>query len=203
VELLAGFRYLELDEGLGVAEVLAVDPQVPLLGGNRFQVLDQFDAQNRYYGGQLGARAEYRQDRFFVDFLGKLALGWTHEVVGINGSTVIASPGGQPAVGRGGLLAQPTNSGHWHRDAFAVLPEVGVTVGYQVNQYLRAFLGYSFLYLSSVARPGDQIDRSVNISQAPLNQGTSGLVGPARPVFVFKDTDFWVQGINFGMEVRF
>src|SRR5262249_15174735 len=82
-------------------------------------------------------------------------LGSTAEVVDVAGSTVIAPPGQVPTVGNGGLLAQPTNSGHFSRDQFAVVPEVGINVGYQVTEHLRAFVGYSFLYWSNVARPGD------------------------------------------------
>jgi putative beta barrel porin BBP7 len=28
-------------------------------------------------------------------------------------------------------------------------------------------------------------------------------VGPIRPAFTSKDTDFWAQGVNFGLELRF
>jgi hypothetical protein len=55
-----------------------------------------------------------------------------------------------------------------------------------------ATVGYTFLYISSVVRPSDQIDRSVNI--APPN---------TRPAFSFHATDFWTQGVNLGLEIRF
>src|SRR5262249_36546591 len=49
VDLLAGFRYLELNEGLGITENLVVDPRVPLTGGTAFGVHDQFSTRNRFY----------------------------------------------------------------------------------------------------------------------------------------------------------
>src|SRR5262249_53189153 len=128
VDLLAGFRHLQLDEGLGITENLAVDPGVPFIGGTAFGVSDQFSTHNWFYGGQIGARAEVRRGGFFVDLLAKVALGSTHEVVDIAGSTVITPPGQAATVGNGGLLALPSNSGHFTRDHFAVVPELGVNV---------------------------------------------------------------------------
>jgi hypothetical protein len=203
VDLLAGFRYLELNEGLQIAEDLTVNPSVPLAGGTAFRVNDQFNTRNRFYGGQIGARAEFRSGGLFVNVLGKVALGSTDQAVDVAGSTVIAPPGQVPTVGNGGLLAQPTNSGHFTRDQFTVVPEVGINVGYQVTEHLRAFVGYSFLYWSNVARPGDQIDRAVNPTQLPVSATAPHLIGPARPAPVLRDTDFWAQGISFGVEFRY
>jgi hypothetical protein len=203
VDLLAGFRYLELDEGLGITENLAVNPSVPITGGTGFVVHDQFSTTNRFYGGQVGARAELWSGNLFVNVRGMIALGATDEVIDVAGSTVIAPPGRAPTVGNGGLLAQPTNSGHFTGSHFAVVPEVGVNVGYQLTEHLRAFVGYSFLYCSNVVRPGDQIDRGVNPTQLPLTTATPLFTGTARPAPVLRDTDFWAQGVNFGMEFRY
>ena len=46
----------------------------------------------------------------------------------------------------------------------------------------------------------EQIDLAVNTSQPPLG---GGLVGPARPAFSFRDSDFWAQGVSFGVEFRY
>jgi hypothetical protein len=203
VDLLAGFRYLELTEGLGIAEDLTVNPGMPVSGGTAFRIIDQFNTSNRFYGGQVGAQAEFRWGNLFVDVRGIVALGSTDQVVAVAGSTVIAPPGQVPTVANGGLLAQPTNSGHFTRERFAVVPELGINVGYQVNEHLRAFVGYSFLYWSDVVRPGDQIDRAVNPTQLPVSGMAQHLVGPARPAPVLRDTDFWAQGISFGVEFRY
>jgi hypothetical protein len=203
VDLIAGFRYLELDEGLTITENLTILPGVPAIGGSTFFVEDDFGAHNRFYGGEVGARGEYRWNKVFADVLGKVALGSTHEVVDINGTTVITPPGGPASTFHGGLLAQPSNIGHFHRDQFAVVPEVGINVGYQVTNHFRAFVGYTFLYWSNVVRPEDQIDRAVNLSQLPSSAGPGTLVGPARPAPLFRDTDFWAQGISFGLEFRY
>jgi hypothetical protein len=102
------------------------------------------------------------------------------------------------------LLAQPTNSGHLSKNHFAVLPEIGIKVGYQVTDNVRVYVGWDFLYASSVVRPGDQIDRSVNTNQLLTIAGPGSVGnGPARPAPTFKPTDFWAFGVNAGLEWRF
>jgi hypothetical protein len=199
VDLLAGFRYARLDEGLLIGEDLDVPGNAQRLAGTNFRIADDFATRNSFYGAQVGARARYHWDKWSVEALGKLALGVSHESVSINGATRIAQPGEPVQHDTGGLLALPTNIGNYHHDAFAVLPEVGVTLGYQVTSCLRATVGYSFLYWSNVARPGSEIDRVINTSQLP----PGALQGPRRPEFDFKETGFWAQGVNFGLELDF
>ncbi len=201
--LLGGFRFLRLDEGLTFTEALQVTGGDPTLVGTRIGVTDVFGTHNSFYGGQLGAMLELRRGRWYCDLVSKLALGSTHQVVNINGSTAFTVPGGPTVVQPGGLLALPTNIGHYSRDFFAVVPEVGVKVGYQFGPHVRAFVGYSFLYWSNVARPGNQVDRVVNVAQLPMLVGSNPAVVPPRPAFAFHGTDFWAQGINFGLEFRY
>ena len=114
---------------------------------------------------------------------GKVALGDMQQQTRING--VLASNDfnglGPVQTFPGGYFALPTNSGTYTRDRFAVVPEANLSVGYQVNRVISVFAGYSFLYLSNVARPGEQIDRVINPSQGTAFTGTvpAPLVGPA------------------------
>src|SRR5205823_11587377 len=97
-----------------------------------------------------------------------------------------------------GLLVLPSNAGHFVRDQFSVVPEVSVNLGMELNSHLRATVGYTYLYWDHVFRPGDQIDRVLNVTQIPGPAGGSGLLGPARPTFPNKDTDFWAYGLTLG-----
>jgi hypothetical protein len=207
VSLLSGFRYLQLDEGLGITESSRVNPALPagspLFGGSTITIADQFDTHNYFYGAQIGAQAEFCWGRMFVDVACKLALGATHEVVEIHGTTVIISPAGTAVVTPAGFLASASNSGHFSRDRFAVVPEFGLNAGYQITRHLRAFVGYTFLYWSSVVRPGDQVDVGLSGTQLPTDTRFNPRAGPARPAVLFRDTDFWAQGINFGLEFRY
>ena len=74
---------------------------------------------------------------------------------------------------------------------------------------MKATFGYSLLYLSQVARPGDQIDASgqaagstnVNVNPSQLSGGD--LTGVPSPQHRFITTDFWAQGLSFGLDYRF
>ena len=206
VDGLFGFRYLELVEGLGIGEDLTVLPGNPFIGGSAFRVLDDFATSNRFYGGQLGLRGFIRRGNWSLSGTAKVALGDSHQVVGINGSTLIVPAAGSGLGGGlqpGGLLALPSNIGRYQRDQFAVVPEVTVKVGYWLTRSIRATIGYTFLYYSAVARPGDQVNRVVNPGLLPVNQPTGPVAGPAQPNFVFHGSDFWAQGLNLGLELRY
>ena len=59
--------------------------------------------------------------------------------------------------------------------------------------------GYTFLYLGSVVRPGNQIDLDVNPDQLrPRSCHSWG----TPPEFAFQEVDFWAQGLTLGVEGR-
>jgi len=169
------------------------------VAGGGFLVSDRFTTRNRFYGGQVGLDTELRRGRWFLDLKGKIALGSNNQVVNINGNTIITDPRTGTTALTGGLLALSTNSGHFTREMFAVAPEGTINVGYQISENVRAYVGYNLLYISDVVRPANQIDRAVNTNFLP--PATPSL--PVRPAFVFKGTDFWAQGLNFGLEFRY
>jgi hypothetical protein len=220
---LAGFRYLDFDENLEIAQGSVVlgggttdFNGTPIGPKHALIISDGFSARNQFYGAQLGFRGELTRGCFFVDFLGKVGLGATREILEVSGDTTLTrsrepQPGrpllvafGTPATTPGGFLATTTNIGKFQHERFAVLPELGINFGYQLHPLFRVFAGYTFLYWSDVVRPGDQIDRVINLTRVPTS-GTfsTTLQGPARPALPFHTTDFWAQGVNFGFEVRF
>src|SRR5947209_7010179 len=98
-----------------------------------------------------------------------------------------------------GLLALPSNSGRTSDAQFAVVPEADLTLGRQVTDCCRVFVGYTFVYVSSVARPGQAVDPVVNLAQ--LTPGA--FAGELRPQRRDATTEFWVQGLNLGVELRY
>jgi hypothetical protein len=204
-DLIGGFRFFDFDEKLTIAETLVVpagSPGTRSPGPAVLLVSDRFQTFNQFYGGQIGAETELRRGPWFLTVTGKLALGEVHQEVDIQGNTTFSVPG-LTTTTTGGLLAQPTNIGHFARDRFAVLPELGLKFGYQVNEHLRLFTGFNFLYINKVTRPGAEIDRTVNETQLPSIIGPGTLSGPARPALFFRDTDFWAYGVSFGLEFRY
>jgi hypothetical protein len=168
-----------------------------------FHTFDRFNANNNFYGAQAGLRASYDNTRLFLNATGKVALGSTVERVSVNGGTFTDAGGFASAPGA--YLTQLTNIGTLSQGHFAVVPELNLNFGVRITPWASIVVGYSFLYVSSVARPGDQIDRVINPSQAAAITGNfSGtLSGPARPALILRDTDFWAQGLNFGLQFRY
>jgi hypothetical protein len=200
IDGLVGWRYLGLHESLTVQENLSVvnsvNPNLP--AGSTFLVTDHFGTQNMFNGGQLGGVGEFRLGRWIFDLRATVALGVTQQFVSIDGSTVSSAPFQGSTTAPGGLLAQTSNMGRFSHDVFSVVPEIGINVGYQFTNHIRGFVGYNFLYWSSVVRPGNQIDPVVNPNLIPPSQPG----GPQRPTFNFNGSDFWAQGITFGLDIR-
>lgn len=209
LDALAGFRYLALREDLRIGSALApltpgnlgfggqpVDP------GSLLFSQDRFRTSNDFYGGQVGGRFLAMFERLGVELVAKVALGVNQHSVDVNGSTLLATPGTLNRVLPGGVLALNSNSGHFFRNGFAVAPELGVNVLWDLRSWLRLKAGYSMIYLSDVARPGNQIDRVIDPGRIP-SDSNFGTFGPRRPMTIFNDTDFWAQGINLGLEFLF
>jgi hypothetical protein len=203
VDLLGGVRYLSLQEGLNIVEQIQAGPEVPGFAFDRITVFDSFATRNDFYGGQVGVSAEFRRGAWSLDVRGQVAVGSNHETVAVQGGQAITMPGGTMSFFNGGLLALATNSGRSSRDQFATVPEVGLNVGYRLTENVRALVGYDVLYWSNAVRPGDQIDRVLDVTRIPnFNVGATP-TGQARPALPFRQSDFWVQGITFGLEFRY
>lgn len=196
-EGLLGIRGLQLDERVGIRENLVGT------AGEQFVINDNFSTRNQFTGIDLGWRQRNVRGFWTMDFGVRIALGTTSQSVTINGDTVITDPNGVPNTPQtfnGGLLAQRTNSGTFKRDDFSVVPELEATLGYQLTDNLRLTLGYTFLYWSSVVRPGQHIPTDLNPNLLPPE--TDPFTGALRPAFAFDTTDYWAQGINVGGEYR-
>ena len=206
VDLIAGYRAYRLNDSLNVHEDLETFgpvPGKPYIGiPTRFVVDDVFRSRNEFNGGELGMIAQFYRGRWSLELLAKVGFGNNRQNVSISGHTAITDPQGTTEEYDGGLLAlEGTNIGHYARNDFVVIPQLGVELGYQVNCHLRAYVGYNFLYWSNVIRAAEQIDMSVNPTYIPGQEDPPS--GEARPAFAFHDSDFWAQGLNAGLEWRF
>lgn len=206
VDALVGFRYMNLSEELSITESFARSPANPLVPGvpNILfgQVQDRFRTENHFYGTQVGAVGEVRRGRWFGSLRGTVAMGVTNQTVQINGVQNLMYDTG-PVTASGGLLALPgANIGTFNQSRFAVLPEVGLQIGCHLTSHWRVAVGYNLLYLSSVVRPGDQIDPGLDVTRIPnfpLNP-TPAPLAVVRPVPTMRTTDFFAQGISFSVQ---
>jgi hypothetical protein len=182
---------------------------VPFLGkvfapGNFISSLDTFVTRNQFYGGQLGVRAAYTHGRLYGQVDVKLALGNTHQVVNIEGVSALTSSSGVPlGAARGGLFAGPSRLGTLSSDSFSIIPEVEFKVGYNITDNISVFVGYNFLYWTDVARPGEQVNRSIDTREIPTSFGFNNSSRVDRLVVPVSHSDFWAQGINFGVELKY
>jgi hypothetical protein len=206
VTWLAGFRNLNLNDSLTITETIQGLPTAPPPFTNQtITVLDRFATQNHFYGGQAGLAARLYNGPWSLDVQGQLALGGTNQQLDINGGQRFVGPDGIVRSFQGGLLAVPGNIGHFTHNAFSVVPELTLSLGYQITPHLRGFFGYNFLYWSNVIRPGDQIDRNLDVTRIP-NFPLATPVAPVagtHPSPVFHQSDLWVQGLIAGLEFTY
>ena len=198
LELLGGFRYYNLNDSLGISEVLHVT-QPGLTQNTAFQINDTFRTNNDFYGAELGLRTRYERGPWSLGILIKMALGNTHQSINIGGQTVITAINQPTQTHNSGILALDSNRGSYHRNSFTAIPQLGFDLGYQLTGRCRAYVGYDLLYWARVSRAADQVDLDVDPRNFP-----PALPGAAHfPEFLGRTGAFWAQGINVGTEFRF
>lgn len=209
IDAISGFRFLQLREDLtfdSASTVLGGGASFvgqPVVAGGQILVHDSFESWNQFYGGQLGLKAQANWGRCYLNFVGKCAIGLMHQSVDVAGSTTLSDPGlGINATATGGLYATSQNIGNYTNDEFAVIPEFGVTLGYNWCSWFSTYIGYNGIYVSDVARPGDALPLAVNPSLVPASNNFG--VGAVTPVpnTTVTQSDFWIQGVTFGFRVQ-
>lgn len=204
LDFLGGFRFVDLSENLTITGKSAFGTAPVLLSDTSVINTDSFGTHNHLFAGQFGVDTGISWWRLSLDAYGKLAMGDNVQSVHINGITQVAGP---PVVGNfttpGGFFAQPSNIGGYQRHEFAMLPEVGLNLGFHIFEHCRLGVGYTYTYFYHVVRPGDQFD--------PATAGAAArpplfFVGGPRPQPLFNnfnETNFWAQGISFTVEVNY
>lgn len=203
--LLAGFKYLNLDDDLSFLSgprVVGIVGNTPLGPGGFNMTQERFTTRNRFYGGQFGAQQSMYWNGLTITGRAALALGASDQEVVIKGGSAGFLANGSPVtVLPGGLLTGPSNLGTHESTHFAVVPTLDLTAGYRVSDNLLAYIGYNFMYWTNVVRPGEQVDLRVDPRGSPLsNVYDPNFVGQF-PTVPFDTTSFWVQGINLGLAV--
>ena len=191
VDLLAGFTYTDLRETLGVTSV----SDMTAAGGVTTELDDALNTRNQFYAGQVGARTTWTYGSFTLAMTGKIALGVNHETVDRFGTTTFGAPGAAPVAVPNAFLTQTSNAGHLTNNQFAVGLPSQILLGYQVTEHLNAFVGYDFVYITSVARPGDQVDL---VMQTNPNTGAA-----IRPVGGIHTAEFWANSLLAGVSFKY
>jgi hypothetical protein len=211
MDIITGYRQLQFGEVLNVydtSSVLAGGTTafngIGVGAGSAIAYHDRFGVTNTFYGGNIGLRTSVGRGGFFLDLAGKIAIGGVHQMVNADGSTTLVRGGGfvAPVTAPGGFLTSGPYSGLRSENRFAVLPEGDIKLGYQFTSWLNMFIGYQVMYLSSVARPGDQLSGNITVSQLPtspnFNLRPTGQTAPQ-----VNADDLWIHGFNFGLTVSY
>lgn len=225
---LGGFRWLQLHESLLFKAKTHSIPGVPFPPGF-FNFSDRFSTWNNFLGAEFGIGGKYLREKWKLEGKIKGALGAVLEQVKIHGTSrtsggnlFFETKGTANQTLPGGIFAQPTNRGRHNRNAFAYAFEARIDTGYNFTRNLSVDLGYTFLWLSQVLRPGKQIDRKINTTLTALADASRKTVGtgpgpipfgdsagaPAprgskKPRVPFKTSSFYAQGLEVGVTVAF
>lgn len=212
-DCLAGFRFMNVNEALDVTESLSLfgfrEATVP--GGGAPQqiptqfvgsILDSIKTDNRFFGAQVGVTGDVCLGcGIFVSGWGKVALGDMREKISLAGGTFAQNDTGTVAL-PGGTLVGPGDAGTVRRfDRICCIPEVAVNFGYQPCCWLRTYVGYTCMYISSLARPGNLSNFTSTSATVTIGETTQSS-NVLAPTFQMQDTSAFLQGINFGVELR-
>jgi hypothetical protein len=204
IGVLAGFRFWNFEDNLSFN---TSSPYILPTPVDIFSTKDKFRTRNNFYGFQIGANFDYLCNGFFFDVEGKIALGAMCQKSVIHGSlsTDDFSLPGVPLTYSGGYFALPSNIGSHTKTKFAWIPEINCNAGYQVTDSLRLQVGYTFFWVSEVARASRQVSRYINPTQSVAIEfdPDAVLVGPAAPKGKLKSKGMWVQGVNAGIAYSF
>lgn len=210
--LLAGFRYVNLDEDLTVFQQTkeldngqATFAGAPVPKNAVINLFDSFSATNRFYGGQLGVAGNWQFGSFILGAAGKAAIGGTVADLNVAGVSRLdrSNLNLSSDVELGGVLAQPTNIHSVERTRFSFVGEVNVSLSYLICSCCRVSVGYDLLYWSDVVRPGNLVDRHINSDALVVSPSYGGGGAQGRPERRSSWSDFWAQGFNLGLEVRY
>ncbi len=217
-EFVAGFRYLSLNErfwidydtnpsvdtffGQGtLASYLFAGGTAPAFG-SRIHAQDDVQTENDFYGLDLGMTASVEMlPNLTVKLAPSIALGAMVQDVSIFGSGMAWQPNGQMLRTPYGVFTRPGGVGSWSETEFAVVPQIGVEFSYEVGYGISLFAGYNFLYVSSYASAGDQLDRRIDAPIGPTGSYTASPRAAFRPEL--ETTDFWANGVNLGLRFTF
>ncbi len=167
---------------------------------------DTFETTNSLDAGTIGLRGALGRERWSLIADTKFGIGPSKHTLNIEGiTTLIPTAGGASQTSNGGLFALSTNSGFQSITALSLTFEASLALSYQVNQAIRLYGGFNYMWWNFVARPGDFVNHLLDARQIPTSgsyQTGLNYNGPA-PVTSVTIRDLSVYGLFVGMEIGF
>ena len=197
VDLVSGYTYNKLKDSTTLVSRTTdqfIGNLIP--DGTVFTTNDLFETENNFNGAHIGMLSSVIHKRISLSTLAKVSFGNMNQTASVRGFSR-QEFNGAGANFPGGILTQQSNITEFSRNTFAFLPEMRVKMGYSLSESIQMTVGYSFMYWSSVALSGNQIDRTVDFSQA------LGGAPSTRPAFSFADSGYWMQGVDLGLTMSY
>ncbi len=204
LDLYVGYRHGHLADHLSIHDTkTSIALGGPTAVGTTLEETDSFLVENHFHGAQVGVARWRRRGCWSTELTAKIAAGTTTRRSSLAGSTTVTVPlpGQTPdiTVRNTGLLVQDSNAGIREDNLFGVLPEIGLTIGYDFSSNLRFTFGYTYMHWQGVTRAASLVDRQLNLTQLDPN----GLVGASRPAFPRIGDGVGAQGFSLGLDYRF
>jgi len=186
-----GYQFFRLNESLSMrSQAVALLPP-PL---TTTSISDTFDISNEFHGGNVGLAMHYRELRWSFNGLFKVGIGAINRQADLNfAGTDNTQGGGGPTPTTEGYLINAANAGSGSDSTFAVIPEISLGLGYQLNRYTDFTFGYNYLMVSDVLQVDGAINTTVDITNVP----------PTAPTRNFSYGDYWMHGVHVGVNFNY
>ncbi|MGV3486246.1 MAG: BBP7 family outer membrane beta-barrel protein [Planctomycetaceae bacterium] len=192
VDVLYGYQYMRMEDDLRISTSSTVLPG-NVNEGAILDVMDLFDAENEFHGGQLGLAARYRERCWSFNGTIKAAVGSLNRTATRNGASN-RSLAGVNAPDPNGLLVRSTNEGTVSDSTFAWVPELDATLGWRWTQNLDLTFGYHVVAMTDALQASGMIDKNLAVNAA------DNPTGQQRPNGLLRYDTFYVHGIHFGVQ---
>lgn len=197
-DLILGYRFFRLEEEFASQEILNVTDPL-FVDGTSYELNDRIRTQNTFHGVEFGLSRTIERNRWRFGLDSIFAVGEVERVVDLDGHTWIDVPGFQQGRTDGGFFVSPNQIGQFRDNDYAVIPQVRADFSYCLASNWRIHAGYTFMYLSSVFRPGSFLTNSFDgdaLGQQATGEGRT--IRPAMP-----NNDLILHGANIGLSYNF
>jgi hypothetical protein len=207
LDLVSGFRYLGMKDELrsdNTSVVLAPGTVgfggVPAPAPDIVSVRDFLVTWNNFYGGQVGFDGRIERGPWVLDAGARVGLGGNEEHLQAVGRSLLTDPAGVNKYLPGGLFV-PQDQLNLGRCQLGFMSEINLRLGYRLNEHWIVSAGYTYLYWGNLIRPGSQLSTAIDPRQVPTS--LSYLSGFPAGTMQLHATEFWAQGLTFGLECRY
>ena len=194
-----GYRFFWLRDQLTLRERLVPAPGGLIAPGTRFEVEDDFRADNFYHLLPLGLSWTGNRNRWRWNLRGEVGVGVVDHRIRIRGRTDSYSGGTLVDTRDAGLLALATNSGTHRRTRFAWVPRLSFALHRSMTDTASVSFGYTMTILNDAVQAANHVPTTIDSENIPPVSATAGV----DPRFAYQNGTVLVHGINLGLRLDY